>query len=687
MRSNWIVAANGWLRPWEIRPDMRPFSSLVNRAPGAMPPPDALIEEAQSLGHSVTTPEEAVAAYNRMSPLLRDHAPEPRLFIACAMMLEKQRLMDGMLAAWADLQSIFPTEPFVIRMLMRWYRRSRQIEEGLQRLHQITPDVFGDPAMAELRLVGYQELNTFAEIDRMMAEVLQLRPNERTLRVKYIQALMKQGRFLEAARTAKALGSREKLGPATRTLIEEAEARARSLELTEVEDVADVLGHVVGRFRNRVPHAQSQGGIGPVMFFTGQLGAGGAERQMTRLAAALQGIWDSGTPLVEGHRLLSPPQVCVRHATPSSGADFFLPVLQMAGVATTVLADLPVPDVAALGDLPPGIADILTLLPEDVQQNTLKLVPLLRQAGIETAYLWQDGGVLTAALAALLAGVPRIVTSFRGLPPNLRPELMRPQMPMLFRELARVPGVSFTANSQATARAYEDWLGLPDGFIQVVHNAVPEPDPSGGAGEEAIWQGIIAASSQCSRTVLGIFRFDHNKRPDLWVRVAMDHARRNPDTRFVVVGAGVEHARCRQMTEDAGMADRVFLPGATFHVGYYLHRADLVMHLARFEGLPNVLIEAQLAGRPVLATPAGGTSEIVLHGETGHILGDNLQPDPDEIAQALDFMLADRERLSQMGTAAKHHSRDRFLIDRILASTLSMFDAAQSGDASACALS
>ena len=666
---------------------MRAFSSLVNRSAGALPPPEALIEEAQRLSHAVTSPEQAVAAYDRIAPLLQGHAPDPRLFVACAMLLEKQRLTDGMLAAWADLQSIFPAEPFVIRMLMRWYRRSRQTEEGLQRLHQITPDVLGDPAMADLRLLGYQELNTFAEIDRMMAEVLKARPRDRTLRVKYIQALMKQGRFLEAARTAKALGSREKLGPATRSLIEEAEARARSLQLTEVEDVADVLGHVVGRFRARVPRALSSQGVGPVMFFTGQLGAGGAERQMTRLAAALQGLWDSGLPVMDGHRLLAPPLVCVRHATPSSGADFFLPVLQQAGVATTVLADLPIPELEALGDLLPGIAEILPLLPEDVQQNTLKLVPLMRSQGVETAYLWQDGGVLTAALAALLAGVPRIVTSFRGLPPNLRPELMRPQMPMLFRELARVPGVSFTANSQATARAYEDWLGLPDGFIQVLHNAVPEPDPSGGEVEGAIWRGIANASPQCSRTVLGIFRFDHNKRPDLWVRVAMDHARRDPDTRFVILGAGVEHVRCRQMVEDAGMASRVFLPGSTFHVGYYLHRADLVMHLARFEGLPNVLIEAQLAGRPVLATPAGGTTEIVVQGKTGHILGDNLHPDPADIAQALDFMLADRERLSEMGMAAKNHSRDRFLIDRILASTLSIFGTAQSGDASACALS
>lgn len=666
---------------------MRPFSPLVNHRSDALPPPPALVEEAQRIGQSDLDPEAALAAFDRFAPQLRDHAPDVRLFVACAMMLEKQRQTEGMLMAWADLQSLFPTYPFIVRMLMRWYRRSRQIEEGLQRLHQITPNLLADPAIADLRMTGYQELNAFAEIDRMMAEMLRNAPSERPLRVRYIQALMKQGRFLEAARIARDLGNRDRLGPATQAMIEEAEARARSLKLTEVEDVADVLGHVVGRFQTRTPRTVVEGEIGPIMFFTGQLGAGGAERQMTRLAAALQEQWDSGSPQIGPHRLLAPPMVCVRHATPASGADFFLPVLQEARVKTCVLADLPLPGVADLGELPHGIEDILPLLPEDLHHNTLKLVPLMRAARIDTAYLWQDGGVLTAALAALIAGVPSIVTSFRGLPPNLRPELMRPQMPMLYRALARVPGVRFTANSQATARAYQDWLGLPDGFVQVIPNAVPQPDPTGSPEDRALWQTITEASPGCTKTVLGIFRFDHNKRPDLWVRVALDHAARHADTRFVILGAGVEQLRCRQMIEAAGMAGRIFLPGPTRHVGFFLQRADLVMHLARFEGLPNVLIEAQLAGRPVLATPAGGTAEIVRHGETGHILTETLDPDPQEILQALDFLLADRERLLAMGNAAKDHSRQRFLTDRILASTLAIFEAAPRGDACACAQS
>lgn len=664
----------------------RLFSGLVNRSAGATPPPESLIEEAQRLSHVALSPDDATAAYLRIAAELPRYAPDVRLFVACALLLEKRRMTDGMFAAWTDLQTVFPTEPIVVRMLMRWYRRSRQIEEGLQRLHQITPDLNANVDVAELRLQGYQELNAYTEIDKMMAKLLSANTGERNLRVKYIQALMKQKRFHAAALVARDIDNRERLGPGSQALIKEAEAQASRMNLTDSEDVTNEIGQIVGRLRSRHSRPVSADGIGPLLFFTGQLGAGGAERQFTRLAAALQSVWE-GNLQVGPHRLLAPPVVCVRHATASTGADFFLPVLKSAGVRTEVLANLPLPDRDALCSSFPELAEILPLLPEDLQQNTLKLLPLFRNARIETAYLWQDGGVLTAALAALLAGVPRIITSFRGLPPNLRPELMRPQMPKLFTELARLPGVSFTANSLATAVAYEEWLGLPAGFVQIIHNAVPTPAPEGAAEDEAIWAKIVDASPDCNKTVLGIFRFDHNKRPDMWVRSAISYAKRHLDTRFLILGTGVELASCRQLIEEAGMNNRVFLPGATRQVGYFLHRADLVMHLARFEGLPNVLIEAQLAGRPVLATPAGGTAEIVAHGKTGLILGDNLHPDPSEIQHGLDFLLSDRERLRQMGSAAKNLNQHRFQLDRILQATLSLFDAAATGETSLCALS
>ena len=646
------------------------FMDYLSRTPGTECPPPTFVDEAEQLSLKVATIAEAEAALARILPQVSRFQADDRLLISCGMLLEKLRLSDGMLDTWAHLQTLFPDNVTALRMLMRWYRRTRQVDEGLQRLSQIILLPIESLDQAERALVGYNELRTFDLIDVMMTPILAAFPEARPIRIRYIQCLMAQERLTEANIVVQQIRNRDKLGPSAGILLDQVTEAARNLQDARIVDSVGAIALMVDLFRDRTPRAMMQGGLGPVVFFTGQLGAGGAERQMTRLAAALK-IKYGQTGLVGQVPLLAPPLVCVRHVTASSGADFFLPVLRAEQVDTTVLTDLPLPP---MDDIVTGkLRDLLAILPEDLQQNTLKLIPYFRKTRADIAYLWQDGGVLAAALAALIAGVPRIITSFRGLPPNLRPELMRPQMPHLFKALITVPGVSFTANSASVARAYEQWLGFAPGVISVMPNAVPPVLPTGAPEDAEIWADVLARSPGCTKTVLGIFRFDQNKRPDFWVRTAAAHVARHPDTRFVVLGRGHQFQRCAELIAELGVQDRVFLCGSTRHVGYFLHKADLVMHLARMEGLPNVLIEAHLAGVAVLATPAGGTSEVVSHGETGHILSQSEDPTPAEVQGALADILSDPGRLAAMGARALAHARSRFLLDQILDRTVDLF--------------
>ena len=433
------------------------------------------------------------------------------------------------------------------------------------------------------------------------------------------------------------------------------------------------LTDIVASFVPRVPRALARDRLGPMAFYTGQLGPGGAERQMSRLAVAMQdGFHTSGH--IGGVRLLQPPKVCVRHIKQATNSDFFAAILTDNGVDLTVLNDVPLPDSRAVVDeRQQGLMALLSVLPEDVMHSILKFAAYFRRNATDVAYIWQDGGVLIGAPAALIAGVPRIVTSFRGLPPNIRPENMRPQYPQFQRTLARVPGVTFSANCVATARAYEEWLDLDLGAVRVIPNAVPDTQPLGAPEDEALWAEVLRRSPDCTQTVLGVFRFDPNKRPELWIEVATRYLETHPEARFVMFGMGTEHAKCAMLVQDRGLADRIFICGVTRSVGYFMTRSDVVMHLARWEGLPNVVIEAQMAGVPVLATPAGGTDEIVDHGVTGFILSQADDPPVAEIVETLGRMLSDDALLKRMGAQAKVRAAARFTIDSVLRKTMSLF--------------
>ena len=248
-----------------------------------------------------------------------------------------------------------------------------------------------------------------------------------------------------------------------------------------------------------------------VVFFSGQLGTGGAERQMTRIACGYQKRARAGG---------AAPQVWVKHANPATGADFFCPTLAVASVETRVLTEEPEYDIQTLDGLSDDLKAILSLMAPDLRKHTGQLISMFRAHDTDVAYLWQDGGIVQSAIAAVIAGVPRIVTSFRGLPPNLRPHFFRDELPVLYSALARLPHVTFTANSQKTATAYEDWLSLPKGSVGVIPNATPPVLADGDATDETLWNRIEMASRDCTRTVLGVFRFDENKRPLRWIEAA-----------------------------------------------------------------------------------------------------------------------------------------------------------------------
>ena len=635
-----------------------PLSEQLNFAPDALEVPPAFAEEILSVSRQDLEPEVAREVVAKLKPVLKTHRPDQKLALAWGLLVEKQRESHGMRAFWEDIQHMFPSDDTALRMLMRWYRREGKVAEGIQYLSRLFPETRLSLKEAEKALIGLSELKAWEEIDAIMGPILHTFPNARPIRMRYIKILDQQARFIDAKAVADTVRERHKMGDCSQTLLESVEQRARTLQLLRRDDSSSAIADVVYTCPLPRPMSPQRRAV----FFNGQLGTGGAERQMSRIACALH----------TGKQ--SDPQVWVKHANPATGADFYLSTLLETGVTTRILseeADVGIEDIEGLSV---GMLELLDLLPADLQKSTAQLVPMFREHETDIAYIWQDGGVAAAAVAALLAGVPRIVTSFRGLPPNLRRHLWRPELEPLFKALAQLPHVSFSANSQAAATAYEDWLELTKGTIAVVPNATPPVLGTSKHVDVERWNEITSRSDNCTKTVLGVFRFDKNKRPTDWIRAAGAYLEKQDDTRFIIVGDGVLRGEMTDLIAELGLEDRVFLPGLSDCVGFWMIQADLVLHLAQMEGLPNVLIEAQLAGKAVLATPAGGTAEVVADGKTGILLSQSNVLPVEELNQTLHMLLSSPDALEAMGAAAIAHAGDRFSVDSVLKRTQRLFE-------------
>jgi glycosyltransferase involved in cell wall biosynthesis len=101
----------------------------------------------------------------------------------------------------------------------------------------------------------------------------------------------------------------------------------------------------------------------------------------------------------------------------------------------------------------------------------------------------------------------------------------------------------------------------------------------------------------------GMLRFSEEKRPLLWLEVAAAVRRHLPQAHFLLIGDGVLRAEVEERAQRADLIDAIHPPGVEKDSLRAMADMDLFLLTSRVEGLPNVLVEAQAAGTPVVERP------------------------------------------------------------------------------------
>jgi glycosyltransferase involved in cell wall biosynthesis len=109
------------------------------------------------------------------------------------------------------------------------------------------------------------------------------------------------------------------------------------------------------------------------------------------------------------------------------------------------------------------------------------------------------------------------------------------------------------------------------------------------------------------------------------------------------------------------------------HVSAIMGSVEVVVLPSRREAFGMVIIEAGLAGKPVVASYVGGITETVLDGETGLLVPPE---DADALANALITLLSQPERAAKMGCRAREHVIQHFPPERFRDGFLALYDGA-----------
>jgi glycosyltransferase involved in cell wall biosynthesis len=151
------------------------------------------------------------------------------------------------------------------------------------------------------------------------------------------------------------------------------------------------------------------------------------------------------------------------------------------------------------------------------------------------------------------------------------------------------------------------------------------------------------------------------KAPLDFVEVARRIAERVPAAHFVLVGDGELRPQVEAARRAAGLETRLHLPGWRRDVEHLLKGFDLMVHTARWEGLPRVLPEALAAGCPIVATAVDGAPDLIRDGENGRLVPAG---DVAGLAAAAIALLEDPEARGRLVPAA--WDGDGFDIDQMV---------------------
>ncbi|MFO0958828.1 MAG: glycosyltransferase [Isosphaeraceae bacterium] len=220
-------------------------------------------------------------------------------------------------------------------------------------------------------------------------------------------------------------------------------------------------------------------------------------------------------------------------------------------------------------------------------------------------------------------------------------------------------------NSRAVVDFYRD-LGIPESKLLCIPSGIADEEPP-----DIDPAAIRAEFGWGPETTLLLFAgrlYPQKCVEDLIMALdVLQHIR--PNLRALIVGDGPLRERLERRSRAFTLLDRVVkFTGHRDDVPRLLAASDMLVLPSRYEGMPNVVLEAMRFRKPVIATAAPGTTEVVADGETGLLVPIG---QPTELARAIRKLTDDPGQARRMGEAGRARVEAEFraatMIDRFAA--------------------
>jgi len=221
----------------------------------------------------------------------------------------------------------------------------------------------------------------------------------------------------------------------------------------------------------------------------------------------------------------------------------------------------------------------------------------------------------------------------------------------------RILKTDYTANSSAVARHVAHQVRINPNKIGIIPNGVPDI-PSNPMTRNKVRKRFGWKENDF---VLGyVARMAPGKGHELFIKAAAKVCNRDKSIKACLLGDGPIFPEIKELVKEMGIEKITTMPRMVQNVDDFLQAFDAVVLLSEREGMPNALLEAMSAGKPIIATPVGGVPEILDHGNAGLLVENNVE----SVVKAIQSLVDNPNLCTSLGANARQQIKDNYGIEQ-----------------------
>ena len=223
--------------------------------------------------------------------------------------------------------------------------------------------------------------------------------------------------------------------------------------------------------------------------------------------------------------------------------------------------------------------------------------------------------------------------------------------------------------SQTMYEQIVDQPGIEPDRVRAISNAIPVDQFYAPDHRRACRQELGLSPAELAIGFCG--RMEKVKRIDLLLQAFRQVLSKHPNARLVLIGEGSKLPEWQSYAERLSISQAVIWTGFRTDVPALLAAMDIYVQPSVNEGLSLSILEAMAAGKPVIATPAGGTTEVIIDDLTGVLLP---TASPKIIADALLDLIENPDKRARMAETAREFVLGEYCVERMTSSYRRLYD-------------